>query len=113
MEVKEQAERKIAQLHTRIQQLESKVNRLGNDNSALQERLAEAQGAVAAAAEAVEAAEGVEGGSATELAAARQDRAGLEARCGQLESELRKSKRREEKLQVGGWAWCVVVGRLG
>ena len=44
MEVKEQAERKIAQLHTRIQQLESKVNRLGNDNSARQERLAEAQG---------------------------------------------------------------------
>ena len=143
MEVKEQAERKIARLNTRVQQLESKVgrrafrgsaplhrcrplpmpagthmrqrsspntaipppppsqvNRLGDENAALQERLAEAQGAVAQAAAAVDAA-GAEGASgAAELAAARQDRAGLESRCAQLEGELRKSKRREEKLQA-------------
>ncbi len=41
-----------------------------------------------------------------------QDKAALESRCTQLESELRKSKRREEKLQVGerpaGW---VLMGR--
>lgn len=76
------------------------VNRLGDENAALQERLAEAQGAVAQAAAAVDAA-GEEGASGAEaLAAARQDKAGLEAHCAQLEGELRKSKRREEKLQA-------------
>ena len=35
-----------------------------------------------------------------------QDKAALESRCTQLESELRKSKRREEKLQVGGGGSC-------
>ena len=105
MEVKEQAERKIARLHTRIQQLESQANRLSADNESLAERLAEAQGAVAAAAAAVDAADEQGSSGAAELAAARQDRAGLEARCMQLESELRKSKRREEKLQVGRALW--------
>lgn len=96
------------------------VNRLGDDNAALQERLAEAQGAVAQAAEAVDAADAQGSSGAAELAAARQDKAGVEARCAQLEGELRKSKRREEKLQVGGWApgswwmctWMLACGRL-
>lgn len=37
------------------------------------------------------------GAEATALA---QDKAAAEARCAALEAELRKSKRREEKLQV-------------
>lgn len=73
----------------------NQVNRLGRDNTSLQERLHEAQ-----AAAAVDAADAEGSSGAVELAAARQDKAGLEARCAQLEGELRKSKRREEKLQV-------------
>ncbi len=42
MEVKEQAERKIAQLHSRIQQLESHNNRLAEEAVALQQQLAAA-----------------------------------------------------------------------
>lgn len=101
MEVKEQAERKIAQLHTRIQQLESQAHRLAGENAGLADRLAEAQGAVAAAAEAVDAADAAGSNGAAELAASRRARQDAEARCAQLEGELRKSKRREEKLQVG------------
>lgn len=100
MEVKEQAERKIAQLHTRIQQLESQANRMAGENASLADRLAEAQGAVAAAAQAVDAADAAGSCGAAELAAARRARQEVEARCAQLEGELRKSKRREEKLQV-------------
>lgn len=41
-----------------------------------------------------------------------QDKAALESRCTQLESELRKSKRREEKLQVGAGV-AVEAGSCG
>lgn len=100
MEVKEQAERKIARLNTRIQQLESQGHRLAADNAHLTERLAEAQGAVAQAAAAVDAAGGAAASGGADLAAARGAAAEAEGRCATLEAELRRSKRREEKLQV-------------
>lgn len=46
MEVKEHAERKVAQLHSRIQRLESHNNRLAEENAALQAAAAQAAPAV-------------------------------------------------------------------
>jgi hypothetical protein len=74
----EAAGRKIAGLNTRVQQLESQLHRAAADAEAVRE-----QRAAAAAA-----------GDAAAAGAA------LELRCSALEAELRKSKRREEKLQA-------------
>mgnify|MGYP001121119139 FL=1 len=49
MEVREQAERKIARLHSRLQQLESQNHRLAADCQALQAALEDAQRRAAAA----------------------------------------------------------------
>ena len=108
--MKERAERKIAQLHSRLQQHKSHIHRLASDNEALAARLADASAAADAAAAQAAAAAAASVGQAgaansPKAAAAEQLPAGaaeeLTARCGALEAELRKSKRREEKLQVG------------
>ena len=100
MEVKEQAERKIAKLHTRIQQLESHVNRLASDNAQLGDRLSAAHAAAAAAAAAPAPDPAAAAAAAAGAASAAEQAAALGARCSALEGELRKSKRREEKLQA-------------
>lgn len=102
-QVCEQAEAKEAELNAHILRLESHIHWLGQENTQLQQQLKQQQAAAGGSAGAEGAAEGA-------AAAAAE----LRAQAAALEGELRKSKRAEQKLQVGGagtWPLWACLGR--
>jgi mevalonate kinase len=93
-QVCERSEAKQAELNAQIQRLESHIHWLGQENEQLRAaaEAAEARGAAAAG--------GGGGGEGAAAAAAEAAAGELRTRVAAMESELRKSKRAEQKLQV-------------
>eukprot|EP00878_Enallax_costatus_P036783 GHUV01041339.1.p1 GENE.GHUV01041339.1~~GHUV01041339.1.p1 ORF type:complete len:195 (+),score=84.78 GHUV01041339.1:222-806(+) len=89
-EVRSLAEAKQAELNARVLQLESHIHWLQQDNQCLQEECKKQAAAAAATGDAGQQA----------AAAAGKGPADLQERVAALESELRKSKRAEQKLQA-------------